>query len=75
VTEDVAARALVVLQEQRGALAPGLSADLVEKIYRIEERVQFDAGRPEAPSRIREIVQPFVELTTQERGGTDADKS
>jgi len=73
-SEGTAKAALEALLKRRNRIAGALPAVLVEGIYRIEERVQFDGQRPEAAARIRELVQAHVEKVSLE-GPEVADKA
>ena len=56
-----------ILEDERSNLAPSVPTALVEAIYRIEERVQFDAKREDAVLRIQEAVQ--AQLAKETLGG------
>ncbi len=53
--------ALQILQTERPTVAPSVPLDLVEAVYRIEERVQFDDDRREAAQKIRNAVTAALE--------------
>lgn len=49
--------ALKTLLEERNKHWATISSELVETIYQIEERFQFDEERPEAPQKLRQALQ------------------
>jgi hypothetical protein len=53
------------LRSQRTKLDSDLPVDLIERVYAIEERVQFDGDRRDAAAKIREQVQTYVEQATE----------
>ncbi len=42
-------------------VAPGLPEELIKRIFKLEERVQYDENRGDIVSEIRKIVQATVE--------------
>lgn len=61
--------ALDILKEERAKVASSVPADLVEAVYLIEERVQFDMERPEAATKIRKAVEAQLAKETLEGDG------
>ena len=59
---------LDILLSERDDLAPSIPPDLVERIYKIEERVQFDEARVEAARRVREAVEIALEKQYSQEG-------
>jgi hypothetical protein len=65
--------ALSLLLRERPESAPSVSPNLVERIFQLEERVQFDGERGDTPKRIRDAVQAEVDKETlEETGNADA---
>lgn len=42
-------------------VAPNLSEELIKRIFKLEERVQYDENRGDTVSEIRKVVQAIVE--------------
>lgn len=59
---------LEVLLEGLSSSYPKLTEDLVTRIFKVEERVQFDGERGDVTSKIKEIVQAHVDKTTMIKG-------
>ena len=53
--------ALSFLLAERSQVAAAVPAKLVDDIYGIEERLQFDADRREAAPRIRKVVEAMLD--------------
>jgi hypothetical protein len=53
--------ALRILMELAPTAAPSVPKELVERIYTIEERVQFDEERKSAAGRVRDAVQTLLD--------------
>ena len=53
--------ALKILLALAPQAAPSVPAELIERIYKIEERVQFDEERKSAPGRVRDAVQTLLD--------------
>lgn len=51
-----------ILVEELEASKADIPADLLLKIHRIEERVQFDRDRREAAPQIRDLVQAMLDV-------------
>ena len=54
-------QALKALLAERQVNAPHIGEDTLRMIFQIEEQVQFDGDRPDAPSKLRDVVQAAVE--------------
>jgi hypothetical protein len=52
---------LCLLMDLRDAQAPEIPGDVVSRIYEIEQRVQFDDKRPDAPEDIRQVVETALD--------------
>jgi hypothetical protein len=63
-----AADALSILLEERGRSSLHVPKELIESVYRIEERVQFDQKRSESPGKIAAAVRNV--LDKEDKGGT-----
>ena len=61
--------ALEILLDERAKGFLSVPVDLVEAIYGIEERVQFDEARRDAPSKIRQVLKMILDQEYLE--GTD----
>lgn len=57
---------LEILLRERASIAPSVPAKLVEDVYGIEERVQFDEQRTEAAGKIRTAVQAILDKESLE---------
>lgn len=55
-----ASNALEILLKAQPEIAPLATAKAVERIYRIEERVQFDGDRSSAANDIRKVVAAVI---------------
>jgi hypothetical protein len=55
---------LELLLEELPHSFPRLSQDLVTRVFKAEERVQFDGDRADIASKIKEIVQANIEKET-----------
>jgi len=62
------ADALTILLDEREQISVHVPKELIESVYKIEERVQFDQKRSEAPSKIAGAVRSV--LDKEEKGGT-----
>lgn len=65
--------ALKILLEERDKHWMTISSELVETMYKIEERFQFDEARPEAPQKIRQALQLALDKEDL-KGSTDGDE-
>ena len=63
--------ALKILLEE-GEKWSFIPAKLIEQIYRIEHRVQFDEERHDAPSRIRQVIKATLD-EERLKGSSDGD--
>ncbi len=54
--------ALQILLRERPEVTPSIPQSLVKRVFDIEESVQFDEDRHEAPQRISEAVQALLEV-------------
>ena len=63
------ANALEILLSEREEVAPSVPEDLVRGVFGIEERVQFDEERKEAPQKINSIVQASLDKQLMEESG------
>ncbi len=61
--------ALDILLSEREAVAPTIPESLVRDVLSIEERVQFDEERKEAPQKINSIVQASLDREFMEEPG------
>ena len=52
---------LEIILEVWPKAAPNLPEDLIKRIFKLEERVQYDGNRGDTASEIRKIVQAIVE--------------
>lgn len=52
---------LEIMLEEWPKVSPDLQEDLIKRIFRLEERVQYDGNRGNTVSEIRKIVQAIVE--------------
>jgi hypothetical protein len=52
---------LEIMLELYPKVAPKLSKDLITRIFKLEERVQYDGNRGDIASEIKKIVQAAVE--------------
>ncbi len=62
---------LEILLREREKLATSVSEQLVKDVFGIEERVQFDEERTEAPQKINKIVQAALDKEFTGRSGDD----
>ena len=65
----VTPNALMILQVERQNGLQSIPAELVQTIYQIEERVQFDETRPEAPQKIRQALKMVLDKESLEGAG------
>ena len=52
---------LEIMLEEWPKVAPKLPEELIKRIFKLEERVQYDGNRGDIASEIRKIVQATVE--------------
>jgi len=52
---------LDIMLEEWHRVAPSLPEELIKRIFKLEERVQYDGNRGDTVSEIRKIVQATVE--------------
>lgn len=62
------AEGLKILLKERPVKAPSAPADLVEAVFKIEERVQFDEKRNEAPGKIAAVVRALLDGESHGQG-------
>ena len=60
---------LEILIRHRETLAATVPEELIRLIYEMEERLQFDADRPEATTKIRRAVEATI-LSESLKGGS-----
>lgn len=65
----VTPNALMILLVERQNGLQSIPAELVKTIYQIEERVQFDETRPEAPQKIRQALKMVLDKESLEGAG------
>lgn len=65
------ANALQILLSERKEVASSVTEDLVRDVFGIEERVQFDEERKEAPQKINNIVQATLDKDFLEDSGDE----
>jgi hypothetical protein len=52
---------LEIILEEWHKVAPNLPEEIITRIFKLEERVQYDGNRGDTVSEIRKIVQAAVE--------------
>jgi hypothetical protein len=57
---------LDLMLEEWTEVAPNLPEELIKRIFKLEERVQYDGNRGDILSEIRKIVQAMVEQQLME---------
>lgn len=61
--------ALEILLDESIKIASTVPAKLIEAIYQIEERVQFDEDRQDAPRKIRQALKMVLDEESLEGSG------